>query len=122
MNEKSLDFSTCYTVSSDKISKVDFKEKSTEVTSKEVGTTETPSDLFFEKENSVPDFEREPIYDVDNFGKNSFKIEKMLMPPPDFKEALNKLPVQIQADFKRILNADIVGVWPIKGDILLNKK
>ena len=79
------------------------------------------SELVFEKETSIPDFEREPVYEVDNFEKNSIKVEKMLTPPPDFKNALKQLPQHIQEEFKQVLNADIVGIWPIKSNILLNK-
>ena len=61
------------------------------------------------------------MYDIDNFEKNSLKVEKLLTPPPDFQQALKQLPQSIQNEFKQVLNADIVGVWPIKSNILLNK-
>lgn len=79
------------------------------------------TDLVFEKETSIQDFEREPVYDVDNFEKKSIKVERMLTPPPDFQDALKRLPQCIQEEFKRTLNADIVGIWPIKSNILLSK-
>lgn len=82
---------------------------------------EKTSDLIFEKETSIPDFEREPVYDVDNFEKNSIKAEKLLTPPPDFQDALKQLSQHLQEEFKRTLNADIVGIWPIKSNILLSK-
>ena len=85
-------------------------------------SSEEMPELFFEKETSIPDIEREPVYELDRFEKSSLKVEKMLMPPPDFKAALSKLPESIQENFKRILNADIVGIWPIKNDVLLNKR
>lgn len=85
-------------------------------------SSEEMPELFFEKETSIPDFEREPVYELDRFEKSSLKVEKMLTPPPDFKAALSKLPESIQENFKRILNADIVGIWPIKNDVLLNKR
>jgi len=49
------------------------------------------------------------------------KVEKLLTLPPDFQQALKQLPQSIQNEFKQVLNADIVGIWPIKSNILLNK-
>lgn len=77
------------------------------------------AELYFERENIVSDFERETVYDVDSFGKKSDKIEKLLAPPPNFQKALQSLPPDLQKKFKEILNADVVGIWPIKQKFLL---
>lgn len=77
------------------------------------------AELYFERESIVSDFERETVYDVDSFGKKSDKIEKLLAPPPNFQKALQSLPPDLQKNFKEILNADVVGIWPIKQKFLL---
>ena len=51
---------------------------------------------------------------MDSFKNSSEKIEKTLTPTPNFQDQLNKFPQEINVAFKRILNAEIVGIWPIK--------
>lgn len=77
------------------------------------------AELYFERESIVSDFERETVYDVDSFGKKSDKIEKLLAPPPNFQKVLQSLSPDLQKKFKEILNADVVGIWPIKQKFLL---
>lgn len=77
------------------------------------------SELYFERETAVPDFEREAVYDVDSFEKKSTRAEKLLAPPPDFQKSLKTLSPDLQKKFKALLNGDIVGIWPIKQDFLL---
>lgn len=77
------------------------------------------SELYFERENTIPDFERETVYDIDSFEKKSTHTEKLLAPPPDFQESLKTLSPDLQKNFKAILNGDIVGMWPIKQTFLL---
>lgn len=77
------------------------------------------SELYFERETSIPDFEREAVYDVDSFEKKSTRAEKLLAPPPDFQKSLKALSPELQKSFKTILNGDIVGIWPIKQGFLL---
>ena len=77
------------------------------------------SELYFERETSIPDFEREAVYDVDSFEKKSTRAEKLLVPPPDFQKSLKTLSPDLQKSFKTILNGDIVGIWPIKQGFLL---
>ena len=86
-----------------------------EVTSEYTSNTE----LYFERETAVPDFEREAVYDVDSFEKKSTRAEKLLAPPPDFQKSLKTLSPDLQKKFKALLNGDIVGIWPIKQDFLL---
>ena len=78
--------------------------------------------LVFQKEAYVSSFEQEPVYDLDSFKNSSEKIEKTLTPPPNFQDQLNKFPQEINAAFKRILNAEIVGIWPIKTSNFLKSK
>ncbi|GEM_PF-6486895 len=80
---------------------------------------DSASELYFERETAVPDFEREAVYDVDSFEKKSIRAEKLLAPPPDFQKSLSLLPPDLQKSFKTILNGDIIGIWPIKRDFLL---
>ena len=86
---------------------------------KETSEYSSNSELYFERETAVPDFEREVVYDVDSFGKKSTRSEKMLAPPPDFQKSLKALSPDLQKSFKTILNGDIVGIWPIKQEFLL---
>lgn len=76
------------------------------------------SELYFERE-TTPDFERETVYDVDSFEKKSGKAEKLLTPPPNFQKSLQSFSPDLREKFKEILNADIVGIWPIKQNFLL---
>ena len=77
------------------------------------------SELYFERETSILDFEREAVYDVDSFEKKSTRAEKLLAPPPDFQKSLKALSPDLKKNFKTILNGDIVGIWPIKQNFLL---
>ena len=62
----------------------------------------------------MPDFEREPVYDLNSFGGKQVKTETILTPPPDFKETLATLPKAVLDSFKSILHGEVVGIWPIK--------
>lgn len=96
------------------------KEQLPEITlESENGSDDIASDLYFERETSIPDFEREAVYDVDSFEKKSTRAEKLLAPPPDFQKSLKVLSPDLQKSFKTILNGDIIGIWPIKKDFLL---
>lgn len=77
------------------------------------------SELYFERETTAPDFEREAVYDVDSFEKKTTRAEKLLAPPPDFQKSLKNLSPDLQKKFKTLLNGDIVGIWPIKQGFLL---
>ncbi len=70
--------------------------------------------LVFEKEKNVPDFEREPVYDLNSFGEQQVKTETILTPPPDFEKTLATLPKDLLDSFKSVLHGEIVGIWPIK--------
>jgi len=70
--------------------------------------------LVFEKEKNVPDFEREPVYDLNSFGGKQVKTETILTPPPDFEKSLATLPKDVLEVFKSVLHGEVVGIWPIK--------
>ena len=70
--------------------------------------------LVFEKEKNVPDFEREPVYDLNSFGGKQVKTETILTPPPNFEKSLATLPKDLLDAFKSVLHGEVVGIWPIK--------
>ena len=70
--------------------------------------------LVFEKEKDVPDFEREPVYDLNSFGGKQVKTETILTPPPNFEKTLATLPKDLLDSFKSVLHGEVVGIWPIK--------
>ena len=70
--------------------------------------------LVFEKEKDVPDFEREPVYDLNSFSGRQVKPEIVLTPPPNFEKTLASLPKDLLDSFKSVLHGEIVGIWPIK--------
>ena len=70
--------------------------------------------LVFEKEKNVPDFEREPIYDLNSFGGKQVKAEVILTPPPNFEKSLKTLPKDVLDAFKSVLHGEVIGIWPIK--------
>ena len=74
----------------------------------------TYESLVFEKEKDVPDFEREPVYDLNSFGGKQIKTETILTPPPLFEKTLATLPKDLLDSFKSILHGEVVGIWPIK--------
>lgn len=79
----------------------------------------TYENLFFEKEKNIPDFEQEPVYDLNNFGHETIKVDAILTPPPQFEEAINNISEDLLVAFKDILHGEITGIWPIKSQELL---
>ncbi len=75
--------------------------------------------LIFEKEKNVSDFDREPIYDLNNFGHETIKVDAILTPPPQFEEAISNVSEDLLIAFKDILHGEIIGIWPIKTKELL---
>lgn len=90
-------------------------------------TIQTSETLVLEQNVSpypIIDNQEEPVYDLDSFSSTSTikKAEAVLAPPPNFNEQMSQFPKKISAAFKEILNADIIGIWPIKTEILLRNK
>ena len=94
-------------------------EEKIEKTSESNFETTEFKELIFEREKDIPEFEKEKVYELDRFDSDTTSnVEKLLAPPPNFQETLSKFPSNLKDAFKSILNAEIVGIWPVKQDIL----